>query len=338
MALAIAVVLAFVLGFAAHRASVCAVRAVAEYTHSRTGFMAASIAKSMLWVILVTLPFFWLTTPSGPYLGGWALTATAVAGGFLFGAGAGINGACAYSTMTRLVDGEGRMAATLLGFAIGVFAFVQLVGLGAVDRPAPAQTQLATLTDWTVAIAIVLAVLAIYEATRIWQRREPGLSLRDRILARQYRLSTAALLIGLCGAAIYLLFGSAGYTSTFEVLIEGALGTRDWPATGRWLLLLAVLAGMLISTLQRRSFRLDLRPRLDWLRNLGGGTLMGLGAAMAPGGNDVLVLYAVPIFSPHALPALAAMVIGVFGGLAFMKAVFGLEMRVFCKNDCYISG
>ena len=67
----------------------------------------------------------------------------------------------------------------------------------------------------------------------------------------KYRLSTAALLIGLCGAAIYLLFGSAGYTSTFEVVIEGALGTKEWPATGRWLLLLAVLAGMLASTLQR---------------------------------------------------------------------------------------
>ena len=65
---------------------------------------------------------------------------------------------------------------------------------------------------------------------------------------------------------------------------------------------------------------------------------MGLGAAMAPGGNDVLVLYAAPLFSPHALPALAAMVVGIFGGLAFMKALFGVEMRVSCKNDCYVSG
>lgn len=338
MALALAIGLAFVLGFAAHRASVCAVRAVAEFQHARTGFMAASIAKSMLWVVLITLPFFWLTGPAGPYLGGWALTATAVTGGFLFGAGAGINGACAYSTMTRLVDGEGRMAATLFGFVAGVFAFVQLVSAGVIERPMTVHTRLGQLADWAVAIAVVLGLLAAYEAARIWRRREPEVSFRGRILARQYRLSTAALLIGLCGAGIYLLFGSAGYTSTFEVLIEGALGTRDWPARGRWLLLLAVLAGMFASTLQRRSFRLDLRPRTDWVRNVGGGTLMGLGAAMVPGGNDVLVLYAVPLFSPHGLPALAAMVIGVFGGLAFMKAVFGMEMRVSCKNDCYVSG
>jgi uncharacterized membrane protein YedE/YeeE len=276
--------------------------------------------------------------PEGPYLGGWALTLPAVAGGFLFGAGAGINGACAYSTMTRLVDGEGRMAATIAGFAVGVFVFVLLVGSGRIDRPVPAQTAIGTISGWTIVIVGALAVLAVVEIVRLWRKREPGVPLGRRILARQYRLSTAALVIGLSAATIYLLFGSAGYTSTFELVVEGTLGTRDWPATGRWLLLLAVIAGMLASTFERKSFRLDVRPRVDWLRNIAGGTLMGLGAALAPGGNDVLVLYALPLFSPHALPALAAMAVGIFGGLAFMKAAFGSEMRVSCRNDCYISG
>ena len=158
------------------------------------------------------------------------------------------------------------------------------------------------------------------------------------VVARQYRLSTAAMAIGLCGAAIYLLFGSAGYTSTYELIIEGALGTRAWPSTGRWLLLLSVLGGMFVSALQRQSFRLDLRPRPDWLRNATGGTLMGLGAAMAPGGNDVLALYAVPLFSPHALPTFAAMVVGIFAGLAVSRAAFGFEMKVACRNDRYVSG
>ena len=338
MALAVAIALAFVLGFAAHRASICAVRAVAEFQHAGTGFMAASILKSMLWVILVTLPFFWVTMPSGPYLGGWALTATAVAGGFLFGVGAGINGACAYSTMTRLADGEGRMVATIAGFALGVLVFVWLIGLGTVERPTPAPTQFSQVANWAAVIVVGLGALAVFELVRLWRQRDSEIRLHHRLLAPKYRLSTAALLIGLCGAAIYLLFGSAGYTSTFEVIIEGALGTKDWPATGRWLLLLAVLAGMVASTLQRGSFRLDVKPRTDWLRNAGGGVLMGLGAAMAPGGNDVLVLYAAPLFSPHALPALAAMVLGIFGGLAFMKMLFRVEMRVSCKNDCYVSG
>jgi uncharacterized membrane protein YedE/YeeE len=281
-----ALLLAAVLGFAAHRASVCTVRAVAEVMHSRTAYMAASIGKTVAWIVLVTLPFFWLTSSSGPYFGGWQLTATAVLGGFLFGAGAGINGACAYSTMARMMDGEGRMLATVAGFACGVFVFAALAAQGIVTSPRPAQTGVGRLVDWAGAVLIVLGLLAAYEFVRLWRSRPPGARLRDLIPAHQYRLSTAALLIGLTGAAIYLLFGSAGYSTTFELLIEGSIGTKPWPSATRWLLLLAVLSGMLLSTLQRGTFRLNLRPRIDWLQNLAGGALMALGVALAPGGND----------------------------------------------------
>ena len=65
---------------------------------------------------------------------------------------------------------------------------------------------------------------------------------------------------------------------------------------------------------------------------------MGLGTALAPGGNDVLVLYSIPVLSPHALPAFAAMAVGVVAGLVFMRLIFGIEMRVACRNDLYVSG
>ena len=59
-ALLVSCVLAGVLGFAAHRASVCTVRAVAEMTHSKTGYMLASIVKSAIWVFAITIPVFLL--------------------------------------------------------------------------------------------------------------------------------------------------------------------------------------------------------------------------------------------------------------------------------------
>jgi hypothetical protein len=146
------------------------------------------------------------------------------------------------------------------------------------------------------------------------------------------------MLIGLSGAVLVLLVGPFGYTSTFEVIIERLLGTGAAPpSTTRWVLLTAVLAGMLISTLQRGSFRLDLHPRRAWLLNFAGGMLMGFGAALAPGGNDALVMYGVPSLSPYALPTYAALIAGVAGGLLLLRAVAGLQPKVEFRNDVFIA-
>src|SRR5215467_13582827 len=161
--LILAIVLAFILGFASHRASICTVRAVAEVMSSRGGStfasvdpsmlwvwkmgwflssrrasMFASVGRSVLWVWVVALPFFWLMPSAATGIAGWQLTGMAVLGGLSFGLGAAINGGCAYSTMTRLVDGNGRMLAAIAGFAGGVFAFTALAGANLLARPAPA--------------------------------------------------------------------------------------------------------------------------------------------------------------------------------------------------------
>jgi uncharacterized protein len=159
----------------------------------------------------------------------------------------------------------------------------------------------------------------------------------DRVLAPRYRLSTAALLIGFSGALLFLTFGPFGHSATFGLIIEGAFGTRDWPPTIRWIVLIAVLTGMLASTVQRGSFRIDWRPQRVWLLNLSGGTLMGFGTALAPGGNDVLVLYGIPTLSPYALPTYTALAVGVAAGLLLMRLSLGVEARVTCRNDTFVS-
>jgi hypothetical protein len=58
--------------------------------------------------------------------------------------------------------------------------------------------------------------------------------------------------------------------------------------------------------------------------------------ALTPGGNDALVLYGIPSLSPHALPAFLTMTLGIALGLWVMRACFGIEMRVACRNDRYI--
>jgi uncharacterized membrane protein YedE/YeeE len=334
--LVIAFVLAALLGFAAHRASVCTVRAVAEVLSSRTAFMFGSVAKTVLWVSAVTIPILWLV-PSTTPVPGWQFSASAIAGGFVFGIGAAINGACAYSTMARLVDGEGGMLMTIAGFAIGVFLFVNLLGSGWVVRPTPTPTMVASALSWLLIIAALVLIWGIYELVRLWRSRPAGTTLSTLVCARQYRLSTAALLMGVASAALVLMYGPLGYTSTFEQLIEAGFGTRPWPTAVRWLLLIAVLLGMLLSTLERGSFRIDFRPRTMWIRNLLGGVLMGLGVALIPGGNDALVLYAIPSLSPHALPAYLAMAAGIAAALLLMRWVLGVHTRVQCRDDLFIT-
>jgi hypothetical protein len=68
--LVFAVLLAMMLGFAAHRASICMVRTIAEIMSARTGYMLASVGKSVLWVWAVTIPIFWLMPALGMSVSG----------------------------------------------------------------------------------------------------------------------------------------------------------------------------------------------------------------------------------------------------------------------------
>jgi hypothetical protein len=119
MSFLIALACAAVIGFAAHRASLCHVKAVSEAMTSGTTHMLKSLTHAALWATLVggaigvvgmrAPPPVWL-----PSSAAWALF-----GGWLFGIGAALNGGCSLSTLHRLIDGELGMLATLLGFALG---------------------------------------------------------------------------------------------------------------------------------------------------------------------------------------------------------------------------
>ncbi len=60
---------------------------------------------------------------------------------------------------------------------------------------------------------------------------------------------------------------------------------------------------------------------------------MGLGAAMIPGGNDVLILHGIPSLSPHAVPAFLAMLVGIAVSLMGMRALGRETPRIDCGGD-----
>jgi len=325
--------LAALLGFAAHRASICTVKAVAEVTGTGKAYLFASIGKSVLWVILITIPFLWFVPAARSSLVGWQFSSMALLGGLVFGMGAAINGACAISTLTRLADGQLRMLTTLGGFVVGAFCYVELLHRGWLHAPLPSPPLVGSLIPWAVALTIGLLLWASYECARLWRTRSSRLRLRELVLATPYRLSSAALVIGLANGALYLIHGPWAYTVTLEQSVEKIFGAHDWPMNERWMLFAAILFGMILSTWHRGGYQIDGRPKLDWLKNIGGGILMGTGAAIVPGGNDALVLYGIPSLSPHAIPAYLAMTIGIALALQMMRLLWGVTPTIECRGD-----
>ena len=101
----------------------------------------------------------------------------------------------------------------------------------------------------------------------------------------------------------------------------------------RWLLFAALITGVGLSAWQGHRFFWQWRPHRRWAAYGAGGVLMGLGAAMIPGGNDVLILHGIPFLSPHAIPAFLAMLGGIAMSLMSMRAL-GLGIpRIDCGGD-----
>ncbi|MDX1576397.1 MAG: YeeE/YedE thiosulfate transporter family protein [Kiloniellales bacterium] len=324
---------AAVLGFAAHRASICTVKAVEEVLTTRRAFMLLSFAKTVLWVMAVTALLVWALPESRAKLTGWQVSLGGLAGGLVFGMGAVLNKGCAFSTLTRLGGGQLSMLVSLAGFALGVLA------LGLLEPPAPASTALtsdALRVESGLGARVVVAALGLWglwETWRLWRSRPAGESFRALALAERYRLSTAALLLGLSNGLLYALHGTWAYTSTLTRGVQQATGDGTGPAPIAWLLFVFLVVGVVASAWQRQSFRLRWRPRPGWLSYLAGGALMGFGAALVPGGNDVLILHAIPTLSPHALPAYLAMLLGIFVSLVVMRRMGASLETIDCSGD-----
>jgi hypothetical protein len=65
--------------------------------------------------------------------------------------------------------------------------------------------------------------------------------------------------------------------------------------------------------------------------------LMGFGTALAPGGNDALIMYGVPTFSPYALPTYHAHAVGVAAGILHHRLFVGFRASAEFRNDLFIA-
>ena len=301
----VSLLLAALIGFAVHRASLCTVKTVGEILSSRKAYMMATLLKAVLWVVAVSMPILLCLSDWAAPHQSYAVTLAAIGGGFLFGVGAAVNGGCAFSTLGQLANGNLWMLTTLFGFCMGV------AGLSFMARIIePSQNLTPLLLKAPKPLIIVLLAL-------LWH----------------YRLSTAALLLGSCGGVLYVLHDAWTYTNVLKQEVQSLWHLNEQPGTIKLLFFLALLCGMILSAWQRGSLRLRWRRIQAWPRHLMGGALMGAGAVLIPGGNDTLILKSLPGMSPHAIPAFAALLFGICATLLLMRLFTGKTLQVVCTND-----
>ncbi len=334
--LSIAVVLAGIIGFAAHRANLCTVLAMEEVLSTRRAFMLFSFVKAAMWVFGVTLIAAWVMPSDLLSQAGWQLSIMTVAGGFLFGIGATINGGCAFSTLTRLGGGNFGMLVSLAGFLAGAGIFGIAATAEFVPAIARAGMTLPSEGAWRLPVTLVALMWMTWELFRMARAVERR-GWRKHLLSPHYRLSTAAMLMGTSNAILYALIGLWPYTRLFGQAANHVIVGSPPPLVDLWVLFLALIGGVGLSAWHSRRFTWQWRPQWQWVAFAIGGALMGLGAAMIPGGNDVLILHAIPSLSPHAVPAFVATLFGITMSLLAMR-VFGQGFPdVDCGGDICIN-
>lgn len=324
--------LAALLGFGVHRASLCTVKTVAEIFSTRRFYMLKAMLKTVLWVMAVSMPILLFLPDVAALNRSYAVSFTAIIGGFAFGVGAAINGGCAFSTLGYLANGNLWMLTTLVGYCLGVTGLsiiVPIIGPGQNLAPWVLKAPRPLIITMLAGLWLLLS----WEIFRLWKTREKDRSLSQLFLSNYYRLSTAALVLGFSGGVLYSLYDTWTYTNTLKQKLQSIWMPVEKPATINLLLFLALFFGMVVSALQRRSWRLQWHPIQTWPRHLIGGALMGAGAVLIPGGNDTLMLKSLPGLSPHALPAMLALFAGIGITLPLERLLTGKSLKVICTND-----
>jgi hypothetical protein len=300
---------------------------------ARTGFVLASFGKAVLWAALVYGALLLLVPAPAAGFTPYQSRLLLLAGAFLFGVGAAINGGCSMSTLQRLADGDLRMLAALLAFCAGALTWSLMYPALHVARSAREPLAWETFGNSAYLLLLLLALWGIRELRRLWRTRPRGIAWWRLPLAEAYRLSTAAAVLGMIGGLLYGVKGAWSYTYYLRTQIDSAYHGNAGPPLLHAALFAALFAGMLASALQRRSWQFRGASLRALLPHAGGGWLMGIGAAMVPGGNDTLMLVGLPTLSLWALAAYAALLAGIAAALMLMRSA-GLPLQpVQCPND-----
>lgn len=255
-------------GYLAQITGLCMVRGVSDWMAAKRLRLLA-IVSSGFWIYLYMPVIQALQLELA--LSAVALQWGAVAGGVLFGLGAATNGACSVSTATRLASGDLRMVLTMMGWLLG---WVLLDGLG-LRLENRALRPVGPWIAWPVLATLLIAAALVYRRQR-----------------RYWRMWNGIMLIGILIGALFLvqpLWSPSYFVQDLGLAIVHN-NSIQLPGLDRIGLLLFMLAGMAIGAWRYHRFHWVIPGFRAAGSHLTSGTLMGIGAALALGGNDFQLL------------------------------------------------
>ncbi|HZW75701.1 MAG TPA: YeeE/YedE thiosulfate transporter family protein [Caldimonas sp.] len=301
VAFVVAALCAGVMGYAIQRGATCAVAAIDEVVDERTFSRLLALVEAALWVAGgIVLARALHVLPQMP--AGYAATSWTVIGGALLGLGATLNGACVFGSIARFGSGEWAYLLTPIGFYLGCISVAAVFGT---SMPVRLETESPVLraSSWLV---LPFAAFALWRIVRS-VRGSAGDGARARwhslVAARIWSPHTATTVIGVTFVVMLLLVGGWAYT---DVLAELARGMAT-SVGARALLAVALLAGAVLGGWTAGRMRNTSIEPMQLVRCMAGGIVMGWGSVLLPGGNDGLVLVAMPLGWPYAWLAFATM-------------------------------
>ncbi|HVN99178.1 MAG TPA: YeeE/YedE thiosulfate transporter family protein [Steroidobacteraceae bacterium] len=289
--------LAFALGAALSRTSLCAVASVQQAMLARDYAGLRRLALAACGAGVVLLPLAGLRPDAVLLPGPVAFHAGIIVGGLLLGVGALLNGGCYLGSVLYLGSGNLNFLFTLAGIGAGVRATELLAGFpdSAATMPRPAMGPLWMFGVGGFALVIAALLLPRLRSAAAW----------------------LAVGTGVLAGLVYARRPGWSYGTVLDSLAHGRHALMDWTANLSALLL---FAGALAGAALAGRFRLQRPTPWRALRCAAGGLVMGFGAALVPGGNDMLLLWAIP-----GLTIYGALAYGVM--LAVIAAGFLAAMR-----------